>query len=245
MDPVETTQSSVTDNPGIDPDLNGADDGGEDERESRAQRRIRELIDERKAAEERARRVEEAAAKERTEYLRLMETVAAKGRAADEEEDEDLDPAERRVRRLEAELAQFRQSQTQSAAQQRDQQVYRDIRVAVRDLGEWEDPEDVKERLAERYLASQRLGRYFDADAEAKALFDKERGRVSQREKARAKARAQEKKATEEATSSVVTATTSPPVVEPPTGAAPKWGTKERREWEQQMTAAILAKHRA
>jgi hypothetical protein len=142
-----------------------------------------------------------------------------------------VDPDER-AGRLEQEIKQLR-SEMKSAFDT--QSARGGIEKAVTSR-QWEDPDDVRERLSERYYLAQSYGNAFDADAEAKALHEKEQARANKRKQTWAN----EKKQVAQATTTV-SSRHSPPTGEAIPERPPIKDRAARDAWEKEQSMAILS----
>ena len=232
--PEDNAQASVTaDNqqtpppPATEPEAQGEMPG--------AQQRIRDLVAERKAVE--AKLDEERQGRQRLEadFRSLREQVTAATSAATEPDTPEWeDPAEvalREAKAAKAEIAKVSDNLNRSTAMGA-------IKAAV-DERDFEDADDVRERLAERYYLAQQRGLAFDATAEAKALHDRETKRITARKEAWAQTKADDAAAT----ASAVSGSPAPPP-EPDRFAPenrPAWGSPERATWDADIEREVLA----
>jgi hypothetical protein len=148
-------------------------------------------------------------------------------------EAEDDDPVEQQRR----ELARVRKELEGTRKAIEGKLAKNDIDAAVSSR-KFLDPEDTKRRLAELYTLARAMGHSFDAEAEAKRLYERQQAVLKDKKITWA----QDKKRAVAETRSLSTAP-SPPPADPPVQ-IPKWGTPERRAWEQEQKRSILAQYR-
>lgn len=188
------------------------------EKASEAARRAEE-------AERRARQIEDAAAR-REQMLLERFTV----QPAEPQFDDPIEEIRHELAKSRQELAATRKTTEGRLAQS-------DIDRAVSGRT-FLDPDGVKERLAERFFLAQAQGRPFNAEAEAKVLHEREQQALQGKKIAWAA----EKREAGKAARSVVTAPSPPPAEAPKP--VPKWGTPERRAWDEEQTRSVLAEFR-
>tara|TARA_Y100000310_G_scaffold342570_1_gene446364 strand:- start:2867 stop:3556 length:690 start_codon:yes stop_codon:yes gene_type:complete len=227
MSDVENTQSSDT--------------GEEQTPDPVPYDRFKEVNDQRKAAAEALEQERQSRTAMEAHMASLQQTLEKRLPAQQQEPDEDIyvDPAERAA----AEALKEARAAREEAGKLRDENERRNARESI-DIAvashEFEDPEDVRERLALGFFVNRGQGTAFNASAEAKVLFDKENERLAKREQARI----DKKKQVEAATASAMIGSSPPTMGSISTSEMPAWGTPERADWDKAEVKAILEQSR-